>query len=74
MVLYLSTTHPTAFNAEKRVCTVQFAKKDPKSIVGGDQIDRIIRANAGFIHKCLTVLPPPSPFLGAGNGQQIVTI
>jgi len=73
-VLYLSTTHPTGYNSEKRVCTVQFAKKDSKSIVGGDQIDRIVRANAGFIHKCLTALPPPSPFLGAENRQQIVTI
>lgn len=77
MILFLSTTHPTGFDAERKVCTVQFAKKDPSTIVGGDHIDKIVQANLAHIRNCMAVLPfplVPRQQKQQQQQQQIVTI
>lgn len=75
MILFLSTTHPTEFDVEKRICIVQFAKKDPAMIIGGDHIDKIVQANMVYIRNCLAILPfPVMKTHSQQQPQQIVSV
>ncbi len=53
VVLYLSTTLPTQFDAEYSICVISFKKTSPDVIVSGDHIFAILKANHAFIQKTL---------------------
>ncbi len=59
MVLFLGTSYPRSYNEEKQICTVQYAKQDPKLITSGDHIMSIVQANIGFIRGCMKNLVRP---------------
>uniref|UniRef100_A0A6C0KY87 Papain-like cysteine peptidase n=1 Tax=viral metagenome TaxID=1070528 RepID=A0A6C0KY87_9ZZZZ len=54
-IVYMTFSEPTRFDAERRICYVNFPKIDPIINFTNDRIMQIIKANTKFIKECVAL-------------------